>query len=219
VIGFGTVLGLLFPGRGGATVVTSTNSFLGPDSVVTFETGTTALPSVTGLTFSPYGTGADSTFSSDLFGRQVYGDISGFGGYSDLFVKFSPLVTEVGAYAGAFGGSTPSHLTVNVYGLSDQLLESTTVSTLSVGSVHPFAGFIESQGISEIDWLGGNQGFFDVDNVTYGGPEPVPEPSSRALIMVFFAAAILLCKQARQNRLFSPCRERIRLRVSSTSSE
>ncbi len=163
---------------GGATVVTSPGSFVGPDSVITFETGSTALPSVPGVTLTPYGN-SDSTFSKVLFGNQVYGDASTAGGYTDLFSNFSPNITEVGAWGRTFSlGSGPTNLTVNVYGPTSNLLETAQLPTKS-GSPS-FVGFIEPQGISRIEWLGGNKGFFCVDNITYGGAA-VPEPACAAI--------------------------------------
>lgn len=171
-----------------ATVITSSAGLLGPDSVIDFETGSTALPSVPGVTLAPYGFGADSTFSTVLFGRQVYGNISGPGGYSDLFASFSPLVTEVGAWGRRFSSSSgPTQLTVNVYGPTNNLLETAILSNTT--PTPSFVGFIEPQGISKVEWLGGNQGFFAIDNITYGGP-PVPEPTAGAVCAVCAATAL-----------------------------
>jgi hypothetical protein len=71
-------------------------------------------------------------------------------------------------------------VTVNVYGPTNNLLETAQLPTMSASP--SFVGFIEPQGISKIEWLGGNKGFFCVDNITYGGA-PVPEPATGAVVV------------------------------------
>ena len=51
-------------------------------------------------------------------------------------------------------------------------------------------GFREPQDISRIEWIGGNQGFFAIDNITFGGP-PVPEPGTAACLASLAAGALL----------------------------
>ncbi len=175
-----------FARLGSAAIVSSTGSFLGPDSVITFETGSTALPSVPGVTLTPYGN-SDSTFSTVLFGHQVYGNASTAGGYTDLYAIFSPPITEVGAWGRRFSSSSgPTQLHVNVYGTANNLLEGGILSTTTPSP--SFVGFIEPQGISKIEWIGGNQGFFAIDNVTFGGP-PVPEPGSAGVLALLLSFA------------------------------
>jgi len=175
------VVGLTLPRLSNATIVSSPGSFSGPDSVITFETGSTALPSVPGVTLTPYGN-SDSTFSTVLFGNQVYGNASTAGGYTDLYAIFSPPITEVGAWGRRFSFSSgPTQLQVNVYGTNNALLEGAILSTTTPSP--SFVGFIEPQGISKIEWLGGNHGFFAIDNVTFGGP-PVPEPGSAGVFVL-----------------------------------
>ncbi|HVM60411.1 MAG TPA: hypothetical protein VMV72_06025 [Verrucomicrobiae bacterium] len=183
------------------TSFTTTNGLVGPDSLITFETGSTGLPSVPGVTFSPYGTGADSTFSTVLFGNQVYGNISGAGGYSDLFLKFDPPVTEVAAY-GASQGFGVSQLQVSVYGVNTQLLESLPMPLARTSFGPAFLGFFNIEGISEITWAGGNQGFFAIDNVYYGGPPviDVPEPDFCPLLMLLLTIVVWRMKLLRSGQ-------------------
>jgi hypothetical protein len=194
VVVIAAILGLMACSTN-ATVVSSTASFLGPDSVITFETGTTALPSVPGVTLTPYGN-ADSTFSTVLFGSQVYGNASTAGGYTDLYAIFSPPITEVGAWGRRFSvGSGPTQLQVNVYGTSNNLLEGGSLSMLSPSP--SFVGFVDPQGISKIEWLGGNTGFFAVDNITFGGqPVQTPEPAMTASLISILSLAL----SSRRNR-------------------
>ena len=135
------IAGMACAAPAGATVVVSSGLFSGPDSVITFETGSTALPSVPGVSLTPYGN-ADSTFSSVLFGSQVYGNASTAGGYTDLYASFSPAVTEVGAWGRRFSSSSgPTQLTVNVYDTSNSLIETAVLFTNTVSP--SFVGFIE----------------------------------------------------------------------------
>jgi len=180
-----------FGGHASASVFTNPSSLQGPDSLITFETGSTALPGIPGLTLTPYGN-ADSTFSTVLFGNQVYGNASTAQGYTDLYIKFAQPVTEVGACGAAFGFGGPSQLQVNVYGVNTQLLESAVLPLIGIHSNASYVGFFDAGGITEIDWVGGNHGFFAIDNVSYGGPAAVvPEPDVSGLILLTFAAGIV----------------------------
>ena len=69
--------------------------------VITFETGSTALPGINGLQLS----GGDATFAVTnynpnqiVFGHQYFGNLSTAGGYTYLDITFSQPQQAVGAY-------------------------------------------------------------------------------------------------------------------------
>jgi len=186
-----------------ADILTSPNAFSPSDSVITFEGDSTNLPNIPGVQFpfsaiiggSGFG-GVAPTVTNGLFGRQVYGNLLYPGGYSDLAITFSSPQEAVGAYAGKAGDSTnkmASSLQVRVFDASNNLLDSTTLVLNPVigGKPFSFVGFYEPAGISRIEWLGGNTGFFGVDNVTYGAA--TPEPTS--LTIAGLGIALLLSRR------------------------
>ena len=173
-----------FASSGKADIFTSPAGLRGPDTLVTFETGSTALPGVPNVSFG----GGDATFSTALFGHQVFGNLSAFTGYTTLTMQFANPVTEVGAYVGLFDFEGPSRITINVFGPHNQLIEGETISPAAnyQGQTPTYVGFFEAGGISSIQWSpagGGSDGFIAVDNVSFGGPVAVvPEPTSAAIL-------------------------------------
>ena len=96
--------------------------FSGSDPVITFETGSTGLPSIPGLTLS----GGDSTFAAGGFGNQIFGNINNS---SYLDISFSSPVQAVGAYAvNDAGTSTTNGVIEVVYDQSNDILESESVN-------------------------------------------------------------------------------------------
>ncbi len=172
--------------RAQATIFNSPSSLQGPDTLITFETGSTALPGVPNVGFN----GGDATFSPSLFGSQVFGNLSTFQGYTALAIQFASPVTEVGGYVGFIDSDGFGRVQANVYGPNNQLLESTTFLPAQNFSGNPpsYVGFFEAQGISEITWTPQYSGFMGVDNVSFGGPAipPVPEPRTVTI-------GVLLC--------------------------
>ena len=195
VVGVGVGVG------GGATAragLITDPSAIGPNpNVITFETGSTALPVVPGVTFpdtSTLGSGpllggvAEFTYNHQFFGNQEYGNLSTFRGYTSLEVDFAGPVAGAGAYLQGIFNSTgyATAVTTMVYGLDGSLLDQrTTQIPFSFTSKPTFVGFTEAAGISRIVWVP-NNGFFAVDNVTYSAA--VPEPGSSTLLAI--AAAL-----------------------------
>lgn len=158
--------------------------FLPGASIIDFETGSTALPNVPGVTFlggfnGATGFGGVALFTQDLIGSQAFSNLESVG-YSDLGLSFSTAQPAVGAYVGHVNSSGPNQLTVKVYGdvNGTNLLEQDVVTLPPVGQhSYTWLGFARPEGIRRIEWLGNNQGFFGVDNVTYGAAN-VPEPAA-----------------------------------------
>jgi hypothetical protein len=166
------------------------NTFLATDTVIGFETGSTALPSVSGVTFlsdfSTYGgdaTAAPGSANEFVFGRQYYGNLSGTGPelYTFLGIAFSTPQSAAGAYLVDANG--PSSIICTVYDSGGVIEESASTQLapyLSPPSQLPFIAFSEPQGISKIvfSYPTDRPGFFGIDNLVYGAV--VPEPASAA---------------------------------------
>jgi hypothetical protein len=151
-------------------------------TVVDFETGTTLLPSVPGMTYAFGGiNGQPDWFTGDaagvnmspfgglFFGRQVMANIVGFT-FSDLAVAFSPPVQAFGAYAGAIPSAPtlPAALTIRAFDSHGTLVSSSIVPISQPGTPAAFYGLSYGPGIARVEWRGGNMGFFGVDNLTFG---------------------------------------------------
>ncbi len=119
--------------------------FLPGATVIDFETGTTALPSVPGVTFPrtspsmPPWFGGDALFGSPaLFGAQSYTNLSS-STYSDLAIVLDTPAPAVGAWVGQNVGTVTdvaTMLILAVFDASDVLLEQVTVA-LRVGISNP----------------------------------------------------------------------------------
>jgi hypothetical protein len=70
------------------------SQFRSSDPVITFETGSTTLYSIPGVRFG----GGVATFSRNAFGNQLFGNISGAGGFSILNVYFDEPKQAVGGH-------------------------------------------------------------------------------------------------------------------------
>jgi hypothetical protein len=172
-------------------------ALIGPNpSIVTFETHSTALPSVPGLTFVDttlqssgpnFGGASSSNYYTTYFGSQHFGNLSTFRGYTSLAIDFADPQAAVGAYLQRASNSVndPGKITTLVYGKNGALLESTTTTLPSATSgTTVFVGFSESAGISRIVWEPTTSGHIGVDNVTYSALVAVPEPASLLLLVL-----------------------------------
>jgi len=184
-----------------ATILHLVTDFAAADPIITFETGSTALPNIPGVGFpfnlgSPF-FGGDATFQNKLFGSQLYGNLSGPLGYSDLAITFATPVHAVGAFAGKIFATSPASLQVRVLSAASNVLESTTLTLNPTPSSKPasFVGFSELGGINRMEWLGNNVEFFGVDNVVYGAV--APEPSCIAMTALLGASLVLARRRER----------------------
>jgi hypothetical protein len=139
--------------------------------ILTFESGTTAMPLISGLLFCGQsllvpGCG-DSTFSGEGHGSQLFGNLSTVNGYTPLSIVFTQPKQAVGAYLvnvePVFQGTIT--ITQTVYGQSNNVLASTS---RSVRYFPEFVGLGFSEtNIYRVEWTRGCCGFFGVDDVIY----------------------------------------------------
>src|SRR5438128_878616 len=143
------------------------------DPVLTFETGSTALPSINGIQLSGYGSTAAGTFSSYGFGQEAYGNVSGPGGFTYLDISFDEPQQAVGGYVlntSLFANVTG--VTEIVYDKSNSVIESAsvifTIFPADFGYAPVFLGIGEATtNIFRVEWQYTSPGFFGVDNVIY----------------------------------------------------
>jgi DNA-binding beta-propeller fold protein YncE len=115
----------------------ATNQFAGTASIITFETGSTAMPGIPGLSFS----GGDATFSSYGFGSQIFGNLNG-STYLDVY--FTQPQQAVGAYIindSPFGGVTG--VIEVAYDQNNNVLESVSTNFPALGAPRRFLGIGE----------------------------------------------------------------------------
>lgn len=179
-----------------ATVAISESQFLEGASVIDFEDGnTTALPTVEGVSFVQEGLSfRGSKNFSGYFGEKSYSNLVS-ADYTNLGVEFDNPQQAVGAWVGQipnFANTMPDYIRFAVYGDEDNLLGEAILDLPQELNNWVFAGFASDEGISRIEWLGDNQGFFGVDNITYGVAE-VPVPAS----WVLFSSSLILLRRMR----------------------
>ena len=167
-------------------------------SVITFETGTTADPIIPGVNFvntGGFSGSAAADFVGPEFGNQAYSNTVG-GTFADLAIVFTTPQPAVGAWVGKitnFLNNPAEQMTLRVYGASG-LLESQSVTLPLTLNVPTFAGIARPEGITRVEWIGNNTGFFAIDNVTYGAV--VPEPG----LIAWLAAPLILLARRRASR-------------------
>ena len=157
----------------------SAGQFSGSDPVITFETGSTALPGIPGLELS----GGDATFSfgAPCFGNQYFGNINGA---TYLDVSFDQPKQAVGAYVietSPFYGVTG--VIEIAYDQNGNIIETESSSFPYWPSSPAFLGIGEPTAqIYRVEWryigAAAGSGYFGVDNVIYGaaiGLDQIPE--------------------------------------------
>ena len=152
------------------------------DPILTFETGSTLLPSINGLTL----TGGDSTFENTNYnpnniciGKQYFGNLDQGGvGLTYLDITFKQPQQAIGAYIiNADNNNKVTGVMEVIYDQSNNVLESE--SQAYPGSAKPpvFLGIgLTNTNIYKVEWrYTGPAGFFGVDNVTYqpGPPQQI----------------------------------------------
>jgi len=158
---------LLFSLTGVYAIQIPVYQFSGSDTQITFETGSTGLPSVSGAHLS----GGDATFKFNnikCFGNQYFGN---FNGSSYLDITFDQPQQAVGAYivdVSSFD-SVVGVIEV-VYDKSNNIIE--TQSSLYPPSSSPQPAFIgigePTAQIYRVEWQYIGSGYFGVDNVAFG---------------------------------------------------
>ncbi|MBC7994111.1 MAG: hypothetical protein H7Z15_12825 [Rhizobacter sp.] len=191
-----------------ATAALTPSDFSGL-ATITFETGTTGLPSVEGAYFlddSPHDLPqpshwfrGDATFGhmyradqNQFFGQQMLANVAGPPGYSDFGIRFLNPVEAVGAWLFTFPRTeTPGAVEFIARNSVGQVLDSHqfVLPTAPDAFTPPmFYGFASQTGadISQVEWriVGDpfHAGFFGVDNVSYGTIAVVPIPSAAVLL-------------------------------------
>jgi len=198
----------------------------GPDaSVITFETGTTQLPRIPGVTFKEDGSmipgthfNGTATFIRSpqidpaFFGQQLFSNTWWSApGYSNLGIVLPDGTHSVGAWIGtSFGASSQfskaEQIAVRILDANNQLLASTIVDASKTTAADPFlfVGFASDTEIRTIEWLivGDTRqlGIFGVDNVTFS-PTAVPLPPATAL---FLSGLSLIAYATRKNSAKKP---------------
>jgi hypothetical protein len=163
--------------------------------VITFETGSTGLPSVPGVTFLSSGSYGSSGNFDGFFGTQGWSNTVSVT-YADLGAQFNPTVQAVGGYVGRIPNFTNEHasrVTVELFNSSLASLGTASVDLLPAFNSPVFFGFRADEPIARFRMTGNNTGFFSVDNFTIGS---VPEPASSTLLLV--AIAILQVRAKRR---------------------
>jgi hypothetical protein len=160
------------------------SEFLPGSQVVTFETGSTGLPVVPGLTFlfmDPYWSSGNphGFFGSEGWSNTVSST------YEDLGAQFSPTVQAVGGYVGRipnFANQHPSQVVVELFNSSLVSLGTVSINLPPAFNSPVFFGFRADEPIARFRMTGNNSGFFSVDNFTFGST--VPEPAWSTLVLV-----------------------------------
>jgi hypothetical protein len=191
-------------------------------TIVDFETGSTLLPTVPGMTYAFGGmTGEPDWFDGDapgfhmspfggpFFGQQVMANLVSLT-FSDLAVAFSPPVEAFGAYAGAIPSAPtlPSVLNVRAFDSHGTLVSSAIVAISQPGTPAAFYGLSYRPGIARVEWRGGNMGFFGIDNLTFGRScavtEGVPVPVDDRIMLLAATLMILIIAFQRYKGAFVP---------------
>jgi hypothetical protein len=185
-----------------AALVPVSQSEFGPGAqVVTFETGSTGLPAVPGLTFLSSGPSSSTWYGSSgnfsgFFDNQGWSNTVSTT-YGDLGAQFDPTVQAVGGYVGRipnFTNQHPSQVTVELFNSSLVSLGTASINLPASLNSPVFFGFRADEPIARFRMTGNNTGFFSVDNFTF---VPVPEPASPVLVLA--GVAMLQMRRRRSN--------------------
>ncbi|MHC4396417.1 MAG: hypothetical protein ACYS1A_12255 [Planctomycetota bacterium] len=162
---------------------------LGPEAfspsaeLIDFETGTTAMPDIPGVQFLEHGSpdgiwfGGSASFIDDFFGNQALVNTVSTT-YGNIGIAFDQPVLRIGAYIGVVDGFThewPEQITLAAYNATGNLIYQSVVNVPTVGERPLFVGLESNAGIARVEWLGGDSGFFGIDNIMYETPEQMLE--------------------------------------------
>lgn len=154
---------LVLPSTSLYGIQVTTASFSSSDPVITFETGSTALPTISGLQFSG-GDASFSYYSFQCFGSQYFGDLNE--GYLDIY--FTQPQQAVGAYI--VNAQYGTGVIEVVYDQSNNVIETESALFPVWGAPPVFLGIGEPTAqIYRVEWQCIGGGYFGVDNVIYGG--------------------------------------------------
>ena len=141
-----------------ALIPITVDQFSPSDPVITFETGTTGLPSVPGVTFlstssanNPwYGGNSDFTSFGPGFGRQAWANLSS-GTTSGLGLDFASPVQAIGGYVARVVNSlnSPTAVTIELLDASGGSLGTATINLNLTVASPVFFGFTASAPIAE----------------------------------------------------------------------
>ena len=212
----------------GSTVSIAPENFAPNPTVITFETGSTALPVVAGVNWLadnlfpisqwPRGThwfGSSGSFANlfdggygPIFGDQAMGDLIGYPGSSDIGLTLDAPVQALGAWLRGGPCCSAEAVEFRVLDSTSSLLASQMV-LLPVDLIpvpYAFVGFYSTEGISRVEWrLVGDivqSGGFIVDNITFGNYQAVvPVPPALTL----FSPALGLLAFVRRRPLPTGC--------------
>jgi len=148
----------------------SASQFSNLDPILTFETGSSALPSINGIHFTPYGTSEICAGGSGFFGGGCLGNVSGPGGYTFLDISFDKPQQAVGGYVNSQrpGFYDVGGVTEVVFDQSNNVIDSASVSVSYNSSTPVFLGLGEdTTNIYRVEWRYSNPTFFGVDNVIF----------------------------------------------------
>jgi hypothetical protein len=160
------------------------SDFLPGSQVVTFEAGSTGLPSVPGLTFLQTGQYGSSGNFNGFFGSQGWSNTVG-PTYDDLGAQFSPTVQAVGGYVGRipnFKNQHPSKVVVELFNSSLISLGTASIDVPPAFNSPVFFGVRADEPIARFRMTSNNAGFFSVDNFTFGSTVPEPASSTSAIV-------------------------------------
>ena len=190
-------------------IAVSPSDFAPSAQVITFETGTTALPTVPGVTFldtpssdiSPW-YGGSATLSDGFFGNQNWANLVS-ATYSDLGIQFATPVQAIGGYVGNipnFLNQHPTAVTVQLFDSSLTSLGTVSVSLPPTLNSPVFFGFTADAPIARFRMTGNNTGFFGVDNFTFGSlkAQGVPEPGSTLVFGLIGAGTVFSLRRSKR---------------------
>lgn len=203
---FGAVaLGILAPSASADLIPIDPGAFQPGATVIDFETGSTGLPSVPGVTFvdegKPGGPGyfAGSGNFAGFFGDQGWSNLVSTT-FSDLALEFATPVEAVGAYVGRIDNyldEHPSEVVVELFDAASVSLGSRTIVIPAAFDSPVWFGYRADAAIARLEIRVNNAGFIGVDNVTFGAA--VPEPSSIALVGLGFGLLGLAARRVRRS--------------------
>ncbi len=187
----------------GATVSINSTQFLSGASVIDFEEGnTTALPDIEGVTFVREGLSFSGSKNFDgYFGEKSFSNLVS-SNYTNLAIEFDNPQQAVGSWVGQIPNTTntmPEYIRFAVYDADSNLLAEGKLDMALELNNWSFIGFASDEGISRVEWLVDNQGFFGVDNITYGAAV-VPLPPSGLLFLSSIAAFFGIAKRKTTNK-------------------